>query len=263
MKRMLSVVTAVALLVVLAALVFLARPAGMSAGMAITGQGEQPALAAPAAPSSVNINEIGLPLDVQQSFAASGLAFTADGLARNITSTLSTVSQVSHWNVTYQQNDTWDPNSHFGFVNGGLFTTTAFALQTGQAYRLTLAAGAAPVYSIVGNVPAPGAVTFSWTGTGGCAPNSFVVPLDQDPSQSGKDLSDAQKLAMDIGGGSTTSISQVSRWNATYQQSDTWDPNSHFGFVNGGLFTTTPFSVTTGYSYWICAKLGLNGQVWP
>ena len=281
MKRLLSVVTAVALLVALAALIFLARPIGsnvVAAGapkMAAAHPPSQamepklataPAKAAPAAPSvpaSLTISEFGLSLDVQQSFAARGLAFTADGMARNMTSTLTSVSQVSHWNVAHQQNDTWDPNSHFGFVNGGQFTTTAFALQTGQAYRRTMAAGAAPVYSIVGSVPAPGAVKFTWTGTGSCAQNSFVVPLDQYPSRSSKDLSDAQKLAVDISGGSMANISQVSRWNATYQQSDTWDPNSHFGFVNGGLFTTAPFSVTIGYSYWICARSGLNGQVWP
>ena len=76
---------------------------------------------------------------------------------------------------------------------------------------------------------------------------------------SGKDLSNSDKLAMDIG---EVNITQVARRNASLQQSDTWNPNSNFGTVNGA-FTRTPFPVTIGYPYWICAKSGLNGLPWP
>jgi hypothetical protein len=89
-----------------------------------------------------------------------------------------------------------------------------------------------------------------------------LVPLDQGLSVSGKDLSNADKLATDIG---RANIAQVSRWNATSQQADTWTPTGAaggYGYVNGAL-TTTPFPVSPGYSYWICAKSGLQGLSWP
>jgi hypothetical protein len=270
MKRLVSTALAVALLVSLGALAVLAR----GGGEILSPAGNAVAAAAPDAPMVVpdavevtlKVNEIALPLDVQNSFAVSGLPFTADGLARNISSGLSSVSQVTHWNASLQQNDTWTPTgpgTGYGYYNGGL-VTAPWALQTGQAYRLVLKPGAATVYSIVGDVPALGAIHYTWVGGSGtlCKSNSFLVPLDQEQSVSGKDLSDADKLATNIG---RANIAQVSRWNATLQQADTWTPtgtSGGYGYVNGTL-TSTAFPVSPGYSYRICAKSGLQGVSWP
>lgn len=290
MKRILSTVIAIALLVGLAGLAVVAGGgaktplAAMPArfASALNAPGAQAEVAAPAAPvaqdeanapaavdsiaATNKINEVALPLDVQSSFTVAGLPFTAVGLARNISSGWATVAQVTHWNATMQQNDTWTPTGEstgYGVYNG-TFTTTPWALQTGQAYRLLLKAGASTVYSIVGDVPAQGALHYTWVGGSGtaCKTNSFLVPLDQEQSLTGKDLSNADKLATDIG---RANLSQISRWNATYQQADTWTPtgtSGGYGVLNG-TFTTTPFPVTLGYPYRICAKSGLEEVIWP
>ncbi len=212
----------------------------------------QVAVAAPAA--SPKLNDISLPLDVQSNFAAQGYSFDAQGLANNINSGTSSISQVLRWNTSTQTSDTWDPNLGFGFV-GGVFTTTPFSLETGKAYRLLVTDAASTIYSLVGDVPVAGSIHATWVGSStGCKLNHFMIPLDQ------SGITNADQLAASIG---ATGITQVLHWNATTQTSDTWDPALGFGFVNGGTFTTTPFDVQVGHPYWICANNTINGQSWP
>lgn len=257
MKNFLSFTIFAALFLALSAMAILAAPRGIDLAGDLSPSeyaGEAPQSAS-ASTSDPKINEIGLPLDVQASFSSAGLPFNADGLAQNMPSGETSVNQVSQWNEGLQESDTWDPNLNFGVVDG-VITAEAFPLQTGGAYTILANSDADTVFTIVGDVPALGAVTVTWVGDdAACKLNHFIVPLDQHDNN----LTNADLLADDIG---STAISQVTRWNAPLQESDTWDPNLDFGVVDG-IISTTPFDVKIGYPYWICARSALDGVVWP
>ncbi len=258
MKNILSLTIFALLFLGLGALALTAAPGGEELLSPASIQGE--ALAEAAAPSAVKINEIALPLDVQSSFANASLAYDADGLAENIASGVATVSQVSQWNEAMQIYDTWDPVNNIGTIDGAL-AFNAFPLKTGEAYGLTVNQSSTE-YTIVGDVPNVGTVKHTWTGAASCKLNNFGIPLDQTQSQSGKDLSDADKLAKDISPLPNQYINQVLNWNAPMQIYDTWDPINGIGTIDGAL-AFSPFATKIGYPYWICANSGLNNQQWP
>lgn len=258
MKNILSITIFALLFLGLGALALSAAPGGLD--MIAGSAAQAPEVAEVSAPTAVKINEVALPLDVQSAFTTAGYPFNADGLAQNIASGETTVSQVSQWNESMQIFDTWDPVNNIGTIDGA-FSLVAFPLATGEAYGLTVNSGASVVYSIVGDVPAIGAIQHTWTGAVSCKLNNFGIPLDQDPATSGKDLSNSDKLAEDIDP-LPTEVSQVLSWNAAMQIYDSWDPTNNVGTVDGA-FSLVPFNVKIGYPYWICAGAGLNGQQWP
>lgn len=91
-------------------------------------------------------------------------------------------------------------------------------------------------------VLAPGEVT---------ATNSYNVialPLDVESNWLNDGYTfDADGLANYIG---ATSVEQVLRLDAARQDWDSWFPATQDGFVGGG-YTTTPFALQTGGSYWL------------
>jgi hypothetical protein len=251
MRRVLTTVLAVALLLGLGALAVLALP---NANASLAGA---PLSAAapdfePEAPLATNnYNAIGMPLNAANQFTSAGFGFDSDGLASLVGSS---VSQVLQWNNTRQEFDTWNPVSNTGVVNG-LFTTTPFALAVGGSYWLLVDSTSPTVVSFVGDVPAQNSVKFTLVGpVSGCSYNALTIPLEQ------SSLTNSDLLADSIN--AAGQVSQVLQWNAVRQEFDTWNPVSNTGVVNG-LFTTTPFATKIGYPYMICGAAAVNGQVWP
>lgn len=255
MKRVLTTVLAVALLLGLGALAVLAMPsanAPLAAAPVVS--------AAAAAPEGANnYNVIGMPLDASDQFA--GLGFDSEGLADFVGAS---VLQVLRWNTAHLQFDAWYPGDD-GDGNGdgtvdGSYTSTPFALEVGGSYWLLVDGGAPTVVSFVGDVPEANSVKFTWDATlAGCSYNDITVPLEQST------LTESEALADSIS--TTGGISQVLQWNAGLQMFDVWYPGDDGdgngdGTVNGS-YTSTPWQVRIGYPYWVCLFSDLHGDIWP
>lgn len=239
MKRALSTILAVALLLGLGALAVLALPnaATPAAAIPVAVAGGSAAPAAPAA--AQNFNMISMPLDATNQFTSAGYTFTADGLMQ-LAGGGTKVKQVGHWQAgagTYET-WTWDPDE-------GKAVGTDFGLEVGQAYWLLLESTASNVISFVGDVPAQGSISFSLVRNDPCAFNQFSIPLDQSTITNADDLMTA------------LSAKQVSRWIASSQtfESWTWDPDE-------GKAVGINFPVQIGYPYVACLLTGTPTN-WP
>lgn len=225
MRRALSTVLAVALLLGLGTLAVLALPnanAPLSAVPAVSAAAPEFEPDAPMA--ATNFNTIALPLDSSSQINP----YTASGLASLVGTG---VVQVMHWDAPTQSYQFYFPADGFG---------TNFGLKTGEAYWLELNSSAGQVVSFVGNVPAQGSIHFSLVGAATCQWNDFSLPLDQSAA------TNASQLAAGIG-----HVEQVQAWDASSQSFQFYFPADGFG---------TNFPVKIGYPYHVCLT---QGRVWP
>lgn len=232
MKRVLTTVLAVALLLGLGALAVLAMPranAPLAAAPVVSAAAQLNPDAPAVGPTS--FNAIALPLKASASispFTASGLAaYHGDG-----------VVQVLKWNPEIQSFDSYVPGVSPSFLD--------FELEVGGSYFLELDNTSGTVFSIVGDVPDPEEVFFGLTkGTSAtdCAFNSLSIPLDQ------SGITKASELAADIGG-----VVQVLQWDAGIQSFSSYVPGVSGEFLD--------FDVRIGYPYFICVNDTGPAQ-WP
>jgi len=227
MKRILTPVLAVALLLGLGALAVLAMPsanAPLAAAPVVS--------AAAAAPEAVdaleNYNALSMPLYAANQFTSAGYQFDADGLASMIGPG---VSQVLRWNSTGQYFEARFPQLPDG---------PNFTLEVGGVYFVLVDSTVGDVVSFVGDVPAEESIHFNLTGGSPCLYNAVMVPLDR------SDITTADELATDIG-----DVEQVLQWNATGQYFEARFPSLPDG---------PNFQVKIGYPYIVC---NTASKVWP
>lgn len=223
MKRTLSTVVAVALLLGLGALAVLALPGAQVAGNPAPVVMAAP-MAAPDAPAAGGkYNAIALPLD-------NGITL-ASALVSDINATTgATAVQALQWdaNLGYTLYDPMDPFS------------VDFTLTVGDAVFVLVEGTASTVYSMVGDVPDQGSVDFSLVGASpDCKYNWISIPLDKDL------LTLASELATDIG-----DVSQVL----------VWDPTNGFTMYDPADPFSVDFSVRIGYPYFVCLTAS---KTWP
>ncbi len=194
-------------------------------------------------------NPIAMPIGAQDSFAARGLPFNAQGLLNYVGPS---ASQVAMLNANTQGLDFWDGTLGFGIV-GGVFTTTPFPLTVGSPYMILLNATAPASLTFVGHVPTPGTKTFTLVGSGTCTYNEIAIPLHH------TELTNGIQLAASIG-----NVTKVAKLNAASQALDLWDVTLGSGIIDG-IFTTNPddFVVEIGHAYRVCVTPAGNGTIWP
>ena len=212
----------------------------------------------PTAPTATNYyNDIAFPLDVRDDWSNRGYAFDSQGLAEYIGT--SYVALVLRWDASRQAWDWWDPSAQEGDV-GGAYVTTPFSLDVGGGYWIEEKDGtnAPTVFSIVGDVPNQGTVTYNLVGTDpSCSYNQLMLPLDQ------SGINNAQDLAESISS-NTADVEMILEWNASRQAWDWWDPSANEGEVEGVYITdVNDFPVSVGYPYWACLHSSVNGNTWP
>lgn len=233
MRRVLSTVLAVALLLGLGALAVLALPnANASLAGAPVVSAAAPEFAPDAPTAGPNYNMIGLPLNSTNQFTSAGYTYNADGLAKIVGNG---TTQVLSWNASTQTYQTWDV---------GLQDGINFNLTTSHAYWVLLNNSANNIVSFVGDVPAQGSVHFTLVrpAGAGCLLNDFTLPLDK------ANITDANGLATAIG-----NVGQVLQWNASTQTYQTWDV---------GLQDGINFGTKIGYPYLTCLNSG-GTTSWP
>ncbi|OQA43143.1 MAG: hypothetical protein BWY52_01979 [Chloroflexi bacterium ADurb.Bin325] len=232
MRRVLSAVIAIALLLGLGTLAVLALP-GAGAPMTASPVAAAPLAVEPDAPAGTNkVNVIAMPLDATQQFIGAGVAFDADGLATIVGAG---VQQVLTWDAVLGGYRTWYPIDEEG---------ENFPLSVGGVYRLVLDSNAGSVVSFVGDVPPEGSISFSLarpTGAG-CLVNDISLPLDR------ADIISANQLALSVG-----NVSQVLEWIPANQGYKTWYPQDQEG---------EDFPIKIGYPYRFCLLSGGN-STWP
>lgn len=232
MRRVLTTVLAVALLLGLGALAVLALPNGSAplAGAPAVSAAAPEFQDAPLATNKVNV--IAMPLNATNQFTSAGKSFNADGLASIAGPG---VVQVLSWNAATASYLSWDPAAQDG---------NNFSLTVGGVYRLVLDSTANTIVSFVGDVPAQGTVSFALTrpsGTG-CAINDISLPLDK------ANITTADQLATAVG-----NVAQVLEWNATTQTYLSWDVAAQDG---------NNFATKIGYPYRLCLSTGGSAN-WP
>lgn len=213
MKRVLTTVLAVALLLGLGALAVLAMPSANA-----------PLAAAPvvsaAAPEAVDAggkyNTIALPLD-------NGITL-ASALVTDINATTAgTATQV--WK--------WDPTLGYSIYDPADLLPDDFTLKVGDAVWVVMEGSGELVYSMVGDVPAEDSVHFDLVGTTppSCRFNFVSVPLDQ---------------------GSITSASQLATAIGDVSQIWSWDPITGYSIYDPADLLPDDFTVRIGYPYFVC-----------
>lgn len=231
MRRVLTTVLAVALLLGLGALAVLALPNANASLAGAPVSAAAPEYAPDAPTATQNYNMIGLPLNSTNQFTNAGYSYNADGLAKLIGTG---VTQVLSWNPSTQTYVTWDV---------GLQDGTNFNLTTSHPYWVLLNNTAANIVSFVGDVPLQGSTHFTLVRptSATCLLNDLTMPLDQS-------IADANGLATAVG-----NVSQVLQWNASTQTFVTWDVALQDG---------TNFATKIGYPYLLC--LNQSGTTtWP
>lgn len=243
MKRALSTVVAIALLLGLGALAVLALPGmqvavntAQAAPVALAAAPAPRTAAAPDAPASTSgLNWIAIPLSNASLVNASDLATDIE------TTTGSTVSTVEQWNAQSQNYLTY-------LHDIGL---DDYALTVGYAYRVSVTGGTGGlVWSLVGDVPDPSTFTYTLYETASTDFNWIMLPLDKDT------ITWASELAADIEANSSgaVTVSTIEQWNASAQNYLTY-------LHDIGL---DDFSVRIGYPYRVTLDVTTGSSVtWP
>ncbi len=233
MRRVLTTVLAVALLLGLGALAVLALPNANAplAGAPVSAAAPEYHPDAPTA--GPNFNMIAMPLNSANQFTTAGLSFDADGLAKLVGSS---VRQALAWDNVNQVYQIWTIDEFGG-------SGTKFPLAVGGADRLLLDLTAPAVVSFVGDVPAQGSTHFTFVTAASCKFNEFSLPLDQST------ITNATQLATAL------SATQVLHWDATLQLFDIWTVDEFGG-------SGTNFPVKIGYPYVACLATGAP-TTWP
>ncbi len=231
MRRVLTTVLAVALLLGLGALAVLALPNATAPLAGAPVSAAAPEYQPDAPDAAQNYNMIAMPLISNNQFTTAGLTYDLKGLGGFVPGATQTLS----WNPNSQTYLSWDV---------GLQDGDNPALTTGGAYWLLLNNTASNVVSFVGDVPAQGSIHFTLVRptSGGCYINDISVPLDQ------SSLTTPQQLATAVG-----NVSQVLQWNAATQTFLSWDVDLQDGDT---------FPVKIGYPYRLCLKSG-GTTTWP
>jgi hypothetical protein len=234
MRRVLSTVVAVALLLGLGAVAVLALPNG-NAMAPVSAAAPEFNPDSPAA--SQNYNTIGMPLNAAGQFVAAGYQFNADGLAKLIGGgTTAGVVQVLKWDPAGQRFLTRLP---------GVYGPN-FNLAVGEAYWVLLDnTVTATTVSFVGDVPDANTIKNVLVGAASCQYTNITIPLEQ------ASITNADQLAASINAkAGATVVTQVLNWDAVGQRFQTRLPG-----VYGPNFT-----VSIGYPYFVCATQAVT---WP
>ena len=219
MKRLLSTALAVALLLSLGALAVVAR----GGGNILTPADSVVSAAAPDAPAAgEKYNSIALALDNGKNLASTLMA--------DITATSG---------ATALQVLKWDPDAGYAVYDPTDPASEDFAILVGDPVFVLMQGSSTTTYSLVGDVPDEGSVSFGLVGAATCKYNFISLPLDQGA------ITLASQLATAIGG-----VSQVLQWDPTagYTVYDPTDPASE------------DFSVKIGYPYFVCMTAS---KPWP
>ena len=232
MKRTLSTILAVALLLGLGALAVLAR----GGGDILTPVRVAPVAlaAAPDAPAAgPKYNAIALPLDT-------GLSLASELEAYIETSTGNTVSQILKWDPTQGAEGSYviyEPGSPF---------SVDFGLRSAGDALFALMSGTSTTLSLVGDVPPERSVTFDLVGDpAGCHYNFISVPLDMGA------IATAEDLALSIG-----DVVQALSWDAAQG-----DEGAYIIYEPGSPFSVD-FDVEIGYPYFVCVS-NATAKTWP
>ena len=213
-----------------------------------------PALEPEAVPAVNKLNNIALPLNVQNQFTSLGLPFTAYGLAKFVGTPYTMVTEVRRWEATLS------PQAYQTCIlrsdgTGCINPNTDFALDIYGNYMVKVTSALnAKVVSFVGDVPDAGSVHFHMVGASPCKLNAIVLPLDQGT------ITLASKLAAALGGASV--VSQVRYWTADVSP-QAWTTCLVTALPGGGsgcINPNTDFQTKIGYPYWVCLK---SDVVWP
>jgi hypothetical protein len=141
-------------------------------------------------------------------------------------------TEVSRWVAATQSFDT----RIVGVVGAN------FNLRLGGGYFLYTPGSGPTIFTTLGNVPAPGSVTFTPVRGASCKLNLISVPLNR------SDLTSADLLANSIGG-----VPEISDWRSA---------TGSFRTRTVGIVGTN-FAVKIGYPYWPCADTSGGGVTWP
>jgi hypothetical protein len=256
MKRLVSTVLVVILLLGLGALAALARGGGdilAPVGDAVAVAAQPQTASAPDAPTfdGPRFNHVALPLNA----SASIQPFNAQGLLNYIGSG---AIQIANLNANSQALDFWDGSLGFGVVNDiPIFDPVEYPLHVGHPYFVQLDSSypTDKPFSIVGDVPDIGDIQFTMVGASPCKYNEIMIPLDQYNAN----ITNAVDLADSIG-----NVDIVAQLNATNQDLDFWDLGLGFGVVDGApIFDPDLFPVKLGYPYFVCVNSSGDGAVWP
>ena len=227
-KRLFSTALAVVLLLGLAALAVLARPASdaqVTQADSVAAKPPSPLSLLAMAPKvgGAKYNAIAVAIDNDKHLASA--------LADDITATTgATALQVLKWHpdIGFSIYDPTDPFSE------------DFALAVGDPVFVLMQGTTATVYSLVGAVPAQNSVHFALLGSAtACRYNFISVPLDKSA------LTLASELANDIG-----DAVQVLKW----------DPDTGFSIYDPTDPFSEDFQVRIGYPYFVCMAAN---KTWP
>ena len=253
MKRILSTILAVGLLLGLAALAVLARGGGdiltpvKAAPVALAAAQPQTAAAPDAPATGPNWNAIAMALDSTATLA------NAQALANAIPGT----QQLLMWDTTTQAFDFYVP---YPVYPDPLGLGNNFNLTVGMPVMVQVDSTASTVFSLVGNVPPQtgqtGAVQFSLVGGTPCKWNFVSLPLDQGSITNAQQLADA--IDVKIGGG-IDHVQQLLVWDATstVQAFDFYVP---YPIYPDPLGLGNNFTTKIGYPYMVCVDASTT---WP
>jgi hypothetical protein len=230
MKRILSTILAVALLLGLGALAVLARGGGdiLTPADNVVAAALQPQTAAAPVVGGPKYNAIALALDNGKHLAST--------LAADINAPSGALAlQVLKW----------DPNNGYTIYDPLDDPPEDFAILVGDPVFVLMQGTSAKTYSIVGDVPAEGSVSFALVGNStSCKYNFISLPLDQGSIKTAGQLASAINGVSPIGG-----VSQVLAWDPTAGYT-IYDPNT----------PEEDFSVQIGYPYFVCMTIS---KTWP
>jgi hypothetical protein len=121
---------------------------------------------------------------------------------------------------------------------------TDFALQTGDPLFVETGGAASGAFPLTGDVPAPGAVSFTLAGGTPCRWNHVSLPLELGA------LTNAQALAEAIRGADSLAVEQLLSWDAAAQAFTYWVPAP----VGGAAGLGDNFPVRIGGEYFVCLR---------
>jgi hypothetical protein len=229
MKRTLSTILAVALLLGLGTLAVLARGGGdiLTPADNVVAAAAQPQTAAAPDAGGPKYNAIALALDNGKHLAST--------LAADITATASGTTGATALQVLK-----WDPDTGYVVWDPTDPLSEDFAIDVGDPVLVLVQGTAATnTYSLVGDVPPQGSVQFSLSGGTPCKYNFISIPLDKGS------IALASGLASNI-----ADVTQVLYWDPTGGYT-VWDPTDPL---------SEDFAVKIGYPYLVCMTAS---KTWP
>jgi hypothetical protein len=109
---------------------------------------------------------------------------------------------------------------------------------------------ASSTFTLAGDVPVPGTVTFEMTGGSPCRWNHISLPFEQAA------VTNAQELAEAIRGADDLAVEQLLQWDAAIQNFVYWAPAPAGGPAGLG----TNFATSIGHDVFVCLSKEIT---WP